>query len=245
MTNLAIRTGSSFDRTPHLRGAREIASPDASWQDVTPMSVKHTSPDLGSIIRSFSDALDLVEDRKIIRVVVNPMTRAIISSSIARSALPLDILQFGRTAIAAPGLAPDVVSVFSRLKLELGVTQDDMFAATGIKHRTFHSWKRKSVSSRPRLESVGRLWELDDVVNELREGLDTPVGRWLQADPKRLTLFRAGKLDDLLELASGMVTGRRPDSTVGYVTGVGVDTELPIVRSGRRQVSRVINRINK
>ena len=37
----------------------------------------------------------------------------------------------------------DVLDAFERIRAELGLTQKEMFKATGINKRTFHSWAAK------------------------------------------------------------------------------------------------------
>lgn len=245
--SFAIATGSPFDRTPYLSGVREQASSasETSWWDPTPVSVRQTSPDFGSMIRGFSEALDLVQDKDVIRVITGVGGSGILSSSLARTTLPLKLLQFGSVSGQMSSLVPDVVSVFRRIQRDLGVTQDDMFAATGIKHRTFHSWKKKPSSSRPRLDSVGRLWRLDDLLGELQEALDVPVGYWLKSNPERLARFRAGDLESLLDLASGVDLAANTQNVLTYTTGLGVDVDVPISRSGTRRIASVDFRTTK
>lgn len=245
--SFAITTGSPFDRTPYLSGVRErsTVAPEDSWWESTPVSVRQTSPDFGSMIRTFSEALDLVQDKDFIRFVTGAGSSGILTSSLARTTLPLKVLQFGAVTGQMSSLAPDVVSVFRQIQQDLGVTQDDMFAATGIKHRTFHSWKRKPSSSRPRLDSVGRLWRLDDLLGELRETLDVPVGHWLKSSPERLARFRAGDLDGLLDLASGVDSATTIKNVLTYSTGLGVDIDVPIVKSGTRRIASVDFRTTK
>jgi hypothetical protein len=178
-----------------------------------------------------------------IRVITGPGGSGILHSSLARATMPLNVLQLGSPQ--ASSLAPDVVSAFLRIQHDLGVTQDDMFAATGIKHRTFHSWKRKSSSSRPRLDSVGRLWYLDELVDELRETLDVPLDRWIKSSSEHLALFRNGDLYGLLDRASAVGSERDLDTAVEYTTGVGVDVVVPIVRSGKRHMTSVQFRSDK
>lgn len=126
----------------------------------------------------------------------------------------------------------DVVDAFERLRAELGLTQKEMFEATGISKRTFHSWSDKPAGSRPRVASLGRLWELADVVDDLRETLDQPLSRWLRGDKKRISALLDGRLDELVDLAVDRAPFSRREIGISVYEGVAADVETPIIRTG-------------
>ena len=95
----------------------------------------------------------------------------------------------------------DILEAFEQVRAELGVTQKQMFKATGIKHRTYHSWKCKAPDTRPRAASQGRFWRLVDVLDDLRDAVDRPLGQWLSGAPERLSAFLYGRFDDLVDIA--------------------------------------------
>jgi transcriptional regulator with XRE-family HTH domain len=126
----------------------------------------------------------------------------------------------------------DVVDAFERLRAELGLTQKEMFKATGISKRTFHSWSDKPAGSRPRVASLGRLWELADAVDDLREALDQPLNRWLRGDNRRISALLDGRFDELVDLAVNRAPFPRREIGTSVYEGVAEYVETPIIRSG-------------
>ena len=89
----------------------------------------------------------------------------------------------------------DVVDAFERIRNQLGLTQKEMFKATGIHKRTFHSWVNKPAGSRPRVASLGRLWELADAADDLSDTLEQQLPRWLRTNKRRIAaLLMAGSM---------------------------------------------------
>ncbi|MFC9982821.1 hypothetical protein [Gordonia sp. NPDC127522] len=124
----------------------------------------------------------------------------------------------------------DVVDAFERLRAELGLTQREMFKATGISKRTFHSWSDKPAGSRPRVASLGRLWELADAVDDLRETLDHPLSRWLRGDKKRISALLDGRFDELVDLAVNRAPFPRREIGTSVYEGIAEDVDTPIIR---------------
>ncbi|QZT56230.1 helix-turn-helix domain-containing protein [Mycolicibacterium austroafricanum] len=131
----------------------------------------------------------------------------------------------------------DVVDAFERLRAELGLTQKEMFTATGISKRTFHSWSDKPAGSRPRVASLGRLWELADAVDDLRETLDQPLSRWLRGDEKRIGALLDGRFDELVDLAVDRAPFPRREIGTSVYEGIAADVETPIIRGSEPLVT--------
>ncbi|GFG94336.1 hypothetical protein MTIM_02150 [Mycobacterium timonense] len=125
----------------------------------------------------------------------------------------------------------DVLDAFERIRTELGLTQKEMFKATGINKRTFHSWGDKPAGSRPRVASLGRLWELADAVDDLRSMLDQPLNRWLRGDKKRIGALLEGRLDDLVDLAVDRTPLPRREIGTSVYEGIAEDVDTPIIRT--------------
>jgi len=125
---------------------------------------------------------------------------------------------------------PQPVLVVDRLCSDTGLGRDDILKAADIKRRTFYLWQSKDQSSRQRVSSLGRLWELADTVDDLREIVDKPLPQWLGADRERVRLLCRGRFDELLDLAVRVPAGR--SFGTGHGSAVGSDRELlPLLRS--------------
>jgi hypothetical protein len=109
----------------------------------------------------------------------------------------------------------DVLDAFERIQAELGLTQKEMFKATGIRKRTFHSWADRPAGSRPRVAS-----------------LDQPLSRWLRGDKKRIGALLDGRFDDLVELAVDRAPFPRREIGTSVFEGIAEVVETPIIRSG-------------
>jgi hypothetical protein len=247
-------TGAPVFATPTFpRFRRASAASTASTEDdaitsaPTPVSITYTAPALREAIEQFAEVLDPLQDHEVIQVVLDPDGRDLIVFARAALNAPRITLRVGdvpRDDAISDGTA-DPLKVFTRVQAELGVTQRDMFAATGIKHRTFHSWKVKPASSRPRLASLGQLWRLADMLEDLREALGRPVGPWLHAKPERYAAFKAGRFDALVDLAVDVP--RRSGKTIGASNQIGVtaDVPMPIVKTAPSRVTAVKRGISR
>ncbi len=97
-----------------------------------------------------------------------------------------------------PPLAVDAVAEIADC---FGVSVGDVLKAAGISKRTFQSWKVSGVR-RPPQSSEGRLWLLHQLAQDLVEVKGRAgLRQWLEADPSRRRLLRAGKIDELAEHA--------------------------------------------
>lgn len=96
---------------------------------------------------------------------------------------------------------PPAVEAVGEIANWLGVSVGDVLKAAGISKRTFQSWKALDVH-RPRQSSEGRLWLLHQLAQDLVEVKGrSGLRQWLEADPSRRRLLRAGKVDELAERA--------------------------------------------
>jgi len=123
------------------------------------------------------------------------------------------------------------------LSTTLGVSLPEIRKAVGIAERTYHDWK--SNQRAPRLGSLGSLWSLVQVVEDL-ERIHSDVAAWFRADPELLAALRRG---DFTYLASYDLSKRTVVSpTTGapqIISAVGPEPEMPPL-SPRRPLGRRI-----
>lgn len=207
----------------------------SSWVG-TPVSVLGTARTLQSSFAQFSGALDSVREHDVIRVVTTRDDHRLALTSSFRGMEPSSWLVILKADARDPTRSGDVVdalTIFDALRFELGLNRTEMLRATGVKARTYHSWKNKP-AGRPRLSSVRGLWDLADAVEELRDVVTLPLGDWFRKDDTRRRLLTNGEFDDLLDLANNIQArseqGRRSRFEVG---GILYDAELPVDRAPR------------
>ena len=213
--------------------------------DVTPVAFAHTPAALRGAFELFSANLDPIHNSDLVRVVVGVDGRQLVTFSHSALDSPLFVVNVAGLAADPAAIADgssDALMTFNRVALELGLNQREMFAVTGIRKRTFHSWKSKSASSRPRLASVGQLWTLADTVEELRSIVDRPLAVWLNGSPERRSALLGQRWAYLIDSALGIPRDR--PTTMGDVpnAGVGSEVDLPIIRSEQRPESRTVQR---
>ncbi|MFD7817643.1 antitoxin Xre-like helix-turn-helix domain-containing protein [Streptomyces sp. NPDC059785] len=100
-----------------------------------------------------------------------------------------------------------VLRAVAELQDLLGFTQQEVLQAAGVSKRTFQNWRKGSVEHL-RSASIGRLWELYALVQDLTEtkGI-SGLQHWLAEDKTRKKDLREGKFDTLMMQASA------PDAT--------------------------------
>lgn len=211
--------------------------PAAEEADATPLALNPTAPALRQAVLQFSETFDLLHDQEVIRVMCAGSfgARTLISNAPVSGSLL--VLRVGETTCADPEKT-DPLTVFDRIQGELAITQKDLLAATGIRRRTYYSWKTPS-TPRPRPSSLGRLLHLADALVDLREALERPVAAWLHASPERIAAFREGRFEDLVNLAVMMPKPSHPTHGTSQRIGVAADVEVPIVKTGRPKVTTV------
>lgn len=237
MTIMQQPTGSRVLRSPSQVRERLDLHPSPCQDDFWSSTFMETSsyPWLRNIAAHFSDALDPCGWDQI-RVAV--FKHADGRTNLPGSALWLTnpyIYIYVDTMLEAEHRfdeTADVLDAFERIRDELGLTQKEMFKVTGIRKRTFHSWSDKPAGSRPRVASLGRLWELADTVDDLHGTLDQPLGRWLRGDKQRIGALLDGRFGDLVDLAVNRPPFPEREIGTSVYTGIAEDIDTPIIRSG-------------
>lgn len=205
-----------------------------AWWEPTRLDASVTAPAMRKAFERFSEALDPAFVDHVL-LVGNPTGESTILSAVARLSSPVVFISVGAVPdrIEIADEMADVLHVFDRLQNELGLSQKELLAITGIRRRTYYSWKTKPASSRPRLSSLGDLWRLVDAVADLHEVVGGFLGQWIHGAREREKALRERRFDDLIDLAlSRAVTPGRSFGGSGRI-GVAADVELPIVPSGR------------
>jgi len=225
--------------TPMLPNLKWDLFARAAEDDVytTPVSLASTAPALREAFVQFSETLEPVHDLEVVRVVLGGGSRWPTLISNASMSGRLVVVRVGETPKVDPDTA-DALTVFEHMRNELGVTQKDLFVATGIKRRTFYSWSDPS-TPRPRPSSLGRLWSLADALVDLREALERPVAAWLHSSAERMAAFKEGRFEDLVEIAVAMPKPTGKAQGTSHRIGVAADVEFPVVKTGRPKVTVV------
>lgn len=209
--------------------------------DLTPVTLGPAVANLREAFVQFSETFNPVHDLETVRIVRggDEWYRTFTTNAYVSGAI--HVLLVGESALSEkqsridPETADPLV-VFDHLQHELAVSQKDLLAATGIRRRTYYSWKKPS-APRPRPASLGGLWHLADALIDLREELGRPVGAWLHASAEREAAFRDGRFQDLVDLAVAMPTPNQRAMGTSRYTGVGPDIEVPIVKTGKPKVT--------
>jgi len=254
MTTMAA-TGAPVFRGPNVPPAKRNAmvplteSDDDPYWAPTPVPMMGTAPALRAAIQQFAEALDPLQDEDLIEVVLSADGQTVIVFAHASLSAPHIVVRVGEEPLDSESITvgtAEALAVFSRVRAELGITQKDMFAATGIKHRTYHSWKKLGPTAQPRLASVGGLWHLADALEDIREALSgRSVAAWLHAAPERILALKAGRFDELLDLALDVT--RRSGKSMGTSerTGVAADVDIPIVKTAKPNAMTVERGLNR
>lgn len=236
----------SMTVTSHL-GAATPMLPSLKWDlfsgateedvDTTPVALEPTAPALRDAFIHFSESLGPIHDLEVVRVILGGDSYHPTLISNAAMSGRVVVLRVGETPRVDPDTA-DALTVFEQIRDELGVTQKDLLAATGIKRRTYYSWKDPS-TPRPRPSSLGRLWNLADALVDLREALERPVAAWLHSSAERMAAFKEGRFEDLVDLAVAMPKPTGKAQGTSHRIGVAADVEVPVVKTGKPKVAVV------
>ncbi|HWJ65118.1 MAG TPA: hypothetical protein VNT31_00430 [Nocardioides sp.] len=232
--------------TAHV-GAATPMFPTPKWEflsgsqeedvDTTPVSLEGIAPALRDAVIRFSETLEPIHDREFVRVVLGGDSRYPTLMSNAPMCGRVVLVKVGETVRTDPDSA-DPLTVFEQIQNELGITQKDLLVATGIKRRTFYSWKDPS-TPRPRPSSLGRLWHLADALVDLREVLPRPVAAWLHSSSDRMAALKEGRFEDLVDLAVSMPKATGKTSGTSRRIGVVADVEVPVVKTGKARTTVV------
>jgi hypothetical protein len=89
----------------------------------------------------------------------------------------------------------DAVEAVAFITSKLGVTQDEVLNAAGIKERTFFGWR--SSGHQPRASSQGQLWPMVQVVGRL-SNVHSHLQAWFQSSEAARTAFANGDVNALV-----------------------------------------------
>jgi len=210
---------------------------EVDWEP-TPMDVGFTAPALRQAVTMFSGVLDDIGSGVRISVVKGFNGQVNVLGPMPWLEGPISYIGVPTSSEQVDEMS-DVLEAFEHVRAELGLTQKEMFSATGIKKRTFHSWKRKPLGSRPRVSSQGRFWRLVDAVEDLRDTVDRPLDQWIRGDRRRLDALLDGQFDDLVDLAVNRPARPRRSIGTSVYTGIAEDFDMPIIRSGKTNIEDV------
>jgi hypothetical protein len=210
---------------------------EVNWER-TPMDVGYTAPALRDAVTMFSGALDDIGLRVRISVVKGFNGQMNVLGPTPWVEVPISYIGVP-AAIEPVDEMSDVLEAFEHVRAELGLTQKEMFSATGIKKRTYHSWKRKPLGSRPRVSSQGRFWRLVDAVEDLRDTVDRPLDRWIRGDRRRLEALLDGLFDDLVDLAVNRPAYPKRSIGTSVYAGIAEDIDMPVIRTGKTNIEDV------
>lgn len=246
MTTLQQQTGAMVVRPPSRNRERHHGSVPCSdepnWCERTPIDVGSTAPALREAVTMFSRVLD--ELGAGVRVAVVKDSNGQMS---VLGPTPWPVAAF--SYIDAPAESrhvdemSDILEMFDHIRAELRLTQKEMFSATGIKKRTYHSWKRKPLGSRPRVSSQGQFWRLADALEDLRDAIDRPLNQWIRGDRQRLDALLRGQFDELVDLAVNRPAYPKRSVGTSVYTGITEDIDMPVIRSGKKNIEDVEDRL--
>lgn len=207
---------------------------DRTW-DWTPVDVEGATPALRDAVTLFSGVLDDFCMNMLVATVKDSTGRTNVLGIPSWLVTPFSFIAVHDGAEEVGGMS-DILLAFDHVRTELGLTQKEMFKATGIKHRTYHSWKRKSPDSRPRVSSQGRFWRLVDTLEDLRDAVGRPVDQWIRGSRERMDALLDGRFDDLVDLAIGKPPHAKRSVGTATRSGIAADVEMPSIRTGNVNV---------
>jgi hypothetical protein len=235
MTTIQQPTGAMVFRSQsRIRGRNLWSIPcgeEPCWES-TPMNVDFAAPALREAVTLFSGALDCIDLDVRISVVKGFNGQTYVVGPLPLLATPFSYIDAPDQAGHVDDMS-DVLEAFEHVRAELGLSQKEMFATTGIKKRTYHSWRNKPAGSRPRVASQGRFWRLVDALEDLRDTVDRPLGQWIRGDRRRLEALLSGQFDELVDLAVNRPAFPQRSIGTSVYTGIAEDIEMPLIRSGK------------
>lgn len=130
------------------------------------------------------------------------------------------------------------VEMVEDLAETLRLPVSSILKATGIAQRTFYDWKRSP--RRPRVNSVGQLWGMAQLVEDLAT-VHQDVAKWLHARPVAMEALLAGDFDTVAGFDLRQKTFIPPLGVPG-IGAVGPEPDLPLTKgtplSGFRRIGR-------
>jgi len=107
---------------------------------------------------------------------------------------------------------PQPVEAIAYIQDGLGLSLRQVLKAAGVRPRTYHSW-HENPGRRPRLTSLGRLWRLHQLTEDLLESLGAVgIRRRLAEDEVLLAVLLCGQFDELAAAAYAGFSGGGPAS---------------------------------
>ncbi|NLU63705.1 hypothetical protein HCA61_15730 [Rhodococcus sp. HNM0563] len=235
MTIMYEPTGSRVLRSSSSRsdrlGLHPVHAEDTYWSST--FMAMSSSSGLRNVAAHFSSALDTSRREQVHVAVIKYVDgKTDLPGSALWMTTPYTFIDTVRAETRKVTETADVVDAFEQLRTDLGLTQKEMFKATGIRKRTFHSWADKPAGSRPRVASLGRLWELADAVDDLHNTVDQPLARWLRGDPQRIDALLDARFDDLVDMAVDRTPLPQREIGTSVAEGIAEEIDTPIIRSG-------------
>ena len=207
---------------------------DRTW-DWTPVDVEGATPALRDAVTLFSGVLDDFCMNMLVATVKDSTGRTNVLGIPSWLVTPFSFIAVHDGAEEVGGMS-DILLAFDHVRTELGLTQKEMFKATGIKHRTYHSWKRKSPDSRPRVSSQGRFWRLVDTLEDLRDAVGRPWTSGSGGHGNGWMRFSMGALTTSSTWRSANRLMRNAPSVPRRGVGIAADVEMPSIRTGNVNV---------
>lgn len=240
MTTLQSTGAMVFPQRPKPRQRHLQSIPcgeDVCWNR-TPMAVGFTTPGLRDAVIMFSGALDDVGYSVRISVAKGFNGQLSVLGPTPWLGTPISYIDVQAAADQVDEMS-DVLEAFDQVRAVLGLSQKEMFSASGIKKRTYHSWKRKLPGSRPRVSSQGRFWRLADALDDLRDAVDRPLDQWIRGDQRRLDALLDGRFDELIDLAVNRPAYPTRSIGTSVYAGIVEHIDMPVIRSGRTNIEDV------
>jgi hypothetical protein len=102
---------------------------------------------------------------------------------------------------------PQPTEAITYIQDTLGLGLRQVLKAADVRPRTYHSW-HENPGRRPRLASVGRLWRLHQLTEDLLETLGSAkVQRWFVEDEASLAALLRGQFDEVAAAAYADFSG--------------------------------------
>jgi hypothetical protein len=246
MTTMQQPTGAMVFRSPprHREHRRDsvLRGDELDWSESTPMDVGPTAPALREAVTMFSGVLDGIGAGVRIAVIKGFNGQMNVLGPVPWLVAPFSYIDASAESGHVDEMS-DILEAFDCIRAELGLTQKEMFSATGIKKRTYHSWKRKPLGSRPRVSSQGQFWRLADALEDLRDTVDRPLDKWIRGDRQRLDALLGGRFDQLVDLAVNRPAYPKRSIGTSVYTGIAEDIDMPVIRSGKTNIEDVEDRL--
>lgn len=123
----------------------------------------------------------------------------------------------------------------------LGIPNERVLAAVGVKPRTYFGWKTGKRRARP--QSLGSLWPMTEAIHYMSHAHPN-LAAWFGSEPEAQALFDAGKVDQLIQLElnwsrRSYATSKpiNPDFGDSVFSPAGSDSESEMPRRRAQQLT--------